>query len=86
MDERVDMWIDDGQTDGRTDRWEIGRVADDLVHTHIYSLFTVRRARSPLLVNGQRALLMVNRLYDRDENSEDGAVDIRDATSMHPRR
>ena len=28
-----------------------------------YSLFTLRRARSPLRINGERALLRVNRLY-----------------------
>ena len=30
---------------------------------HLYSLFTLRRARSPLIINGERALLRVNRLY-----------------------
>ena len=28
-----------------------------------YSLFTLRKARSPLIINGERAFLRVNRLY-----------------------
>ena len=35
-----------------------------LGHYNLYSLFTLRRARAPLILNGERALLRVNRLQN----------------------
>ena len=32
-------------------------------HSLFYSLFTLRKPRSPLILNGERAFLRVNRLY-----------------------